>query len=360
MQVCSKLRRYSSGIIGGLSTVLMANGAMAAGHYQVFVSNERGGTVTVIDGSDLSAVGTIPVGKRPRGIHASPDGKTVYVALSGTPVGGPPALDAQGNPILNKKDDAEDDADADKSSDGIGIIDVAGKILRTKIHGGSDPEEFAVSAQGDQIWISNEDTQSATVLDIKSGKVAHIIPVGREPEGVSLTPDGKQVYVTCESGGDVYVIDSSTYTVLRQFKVEGRPRSVAFVPGGVGFVGSESAGQVDVIDAADSKVLQVVTLPKGSRPMKVLVSANGKLVYVSNGRAGTIAILDAQTYAVSATVKVGPRPWGIGISPDGKYLFAANGPSNDVSVVDLATNQEIKRVPTGASPWGIAIVPIKD
>ncbi len=58
--------------------------AQAAG-YQIYVSNEQSGDVTVIDGTSLKAVATIPVGKRPRGIHASPDGKTVYVALSGTP-----------------------------------------------------------------------------------------------------------------------------------------------------------------------------------------------------------------------------------------------------------------------------------
>jgi DNA-binding beta-propeller fold protein YncE len=48
-------------------------------------------------------IATIPVGKRPRGIHVSPDGKTVYVAVSGTPIEAPPQLDAHGNPIFEKK-----------------------------------------------------------------------------------------------------------------------------------------------------------------------------------------------------------------------------------------------------------------
>jgi YVTN family beta-propeller protein len=80
-------------------------------------------------------------------------------------------------------------------------------------------------------------------------------------------------------------------------------------------------------------------------------------VYVSDGRAGTVTVLDSQTYAVQATIKVGTRPWGIVLSPDGKYLFSSNGPSNDVSVVDLATNKEITRIKAGESPWGLTIVP---
>jgi hypothetical protein len=42
---------------------------------------------------------------------ASPDGKTIYVALSGTPISGPPQLDANGNPILHKGGDDDDDDD---------------------------------------------------------------------------------------------------------------------------------------------------------------------------------------------------------------------------------------------------------
>src|SRR5580704_17808922 len=64
--------------------------SLAAAGYQVYVSNEKSGDITVIDGSTLKVTGTIPVGKRPRGIHVSPDGKTLYVALSGTPIEGPP------------------------------------------------------------------------------------------------------------------------------------------------------------------------------------------------------------------------------------------------------------------------------
>src|SRR3954465_10323669 len=75
--------------------------------YLVCVSNERDGTVTVIDGPTQSKLASIPVGKRPRGIHAAPDGRTLFVAVSGTPISGPPALDKNGNPILKKG--SEDD-----------------------------------------------------------------------------------------------------------------------------------------------------------------------------------------------------------------------------------------------------------
>lgn len=59
--------------------------AKARGAYAIFVTNESSGNLTVIDSADFEAVGTHPLGKRPRGIRASPDGRTIYVALSGSP-----------------------------------------------------------------------------------------------------------------------------------------------------------------------------------------------------------------------------------------------------------------------------------
>src|SRR5829696_7382206 len=51
-----------------------------------YVTNERDGTITVIDTATDEVFSTIQVGARPRGVRLSPDGGRVYVALS-TPSG---------------------------------------------------------------------------------------------------------------------------------------------------------------------------------------------------------------------------------------------------------------------------------
>jgi YVTN family beta-propeller protein len=362
MHKCNQLTRFCIGFtLALLPCAPLWAQSLSGQNYQIFVSNEKSGDVTVINGSDLKVVATISVGKRPRGIQVSPDGRTVYVAMSGTPIAPPPKLDANGNPIFQrgKDDDDDDTAHADKSADGIGVIDVAQKKLTGKLSVGSDPEEFSLSKSGAELYISNEDVKTASVVDLASGKVTHIIPVGQEPEGVATAPDGKNFYVTCEAGGEIYVIDTANYKAIGHFTVALRPRSVDFLPGtGIGFIPSESVGQLNVIDTVNYKVLKTITLPTGSRPVRVRTAPNGQKVYVSNGRAGTVSVLDSHSYEVVDSIKVGTRPWGLIISPDGKYLYVANGPSNDVSVVDLQTDKEIARIQAGQSPWGIVIVPI--
>lgn len=49
---------------------------------EIFVSNERDNTVSVIDGTSLEVVRTFPVGRRPRGLTFSRDGRTLYVCAS--------------------------------------------------------------------------------------------------------------------------------------------------------------------------------------------------------------------------------------------------------------------------------------
>jgi YVTN family beta-propeller protein len=334
---------------------------LAGANYRVFVTNERSGDLTIIDSVEHKAIATVPIGKRPRGIHASKDGKLLFIALSGTPISGPPALDAQGNPIFKKHadDDDEDERKSDKSADGIAVFDARElKVLR-KINGGSDPEQFALSPDGTRLYTSNEDVGSASIVNIQSGKIEQIVPVSKEPEGVEVRPDGKVFYVTCETEGEVFAIDTARYKVVKHFNVGGRPRSVAFLPdSSKAFIPSESAGLIHLVDAMNHKPLKKIVLPPGSRPMCVKVSPDGKKLYASTGRGGTILAIDIEKFELLGAIKVGARPWGICFSPDGELLYVANGPSNDVSIINVAQAKEIGRIKAGESPWGIAVAVI--
>jgi YVTN family beta-propeller protein len=317
----------------------------------VAVSNERSGTVSLVEGQ--SVVATIPVGQRPRGIHASPDGKFVYVALSGTPIAGPPPLDAEGNPVFRR----EDPANSDHSADAVGVVDIAKRALVRTIPSGSDPEQFAVSGDGKRLYISNEDSGMVSLVNVADGRVESTVEVREEPEGVALTPDGKRCYVTCETRGEICVIDAGTTVKVGEFRVPGRPRTVAFLQDGSrAYVPSESKGTIHVIDTKNFRTINVIKLPAGSRPMGTAMTRDGRL-FVSNGRAGTVSAIETKTDEVIASIKVGKRPWGIALSSDGERLYVANGPSNDISIIDVKTLKEMARVPAGESPWGVTLIP---
>src|SRR6201984_2208881 len=250
-------------------------------NYLVFVSNERSGDVSVIDGATDAVVATFKVGKRPRGIHATPDGKRIFVTLSGSPRMAP-GLD-------------ESRAPADKTADGLGVIDPVEHRLIDRWHVGSDPEQFAISKDGKFAFIANEDDASMSIVDLDSGQSRGKIKVSEEPEGVGVNPANGEVYVTCEEKGQVFAIDPDQQRVIATIETGGRPRSVAFSPDGSrAYVACENGGYVAEIDAKSHKLLSKIQLPTGSLPMGTAISKDGKELYVSTGRGNAIAIIDMQ------------------------------------------------------------------
>jgi YVTN family beta-propeller protein len=314
---------------------------------RIYVSEENGGLVVVIDAASDEVIARIPVGKRPRGIRVAPDGQRVLVALSGSPKS-PPGTDPASLPPV------------DRAADGIGIIDVHSLKLDRVIESGQDPELFDITRDGWWLWASNEETAEASLIDVESGKVVRRAGVGEEPEGVGIHPDGKHVYVTNERDNSVSVFDVESGAGVAVVPVCGRPRSVAFSPDGErAFAACEESRSVAVIDARVQKPAGSIELPgEGVRPMGLALSADGRELYVSGGRGGTVHVVDvaARPPAVRRTIeKVGERPWGLGITAKSGKLYAANGGSGDVAVIDAASGTVLRRIAVGGSPWGVAV-----
>lgn len=319
--------------------------AIASSSYRVYVTNEMSGDMTVIDEAHR-VVATTPLGKRPRGIQLSPDGKVLFVALSGSPIAGPD-VDERSLPP------------PDPSADGIGVFDLATQMLTHIIRGVSDPEQLVVSRDGRRLYIASEDTGTAVIVDVASGATLATLPVGGEPEGVGISPDGRFVYMTSEEDHQVSVIDTASNQVIQRFEAGTRPRQAAFSPDGArAYVTGEMDATVSVVDAINHVVSRTIKLTEaGVRPMEVDVSPDGRWAYVTTGRGGTLVAIDTSTHEPARVVQVGQRPWGLALSPDGKRIYTANGPSNDVSVVDAESFTVIATVPAGSRPWGVVVVP---
>jgi YVTN family beta-propeller protein len=327
---------------------LLIGVVVAARAERIYVSNEDGHSVTVIDAAQSAVIGTISVGKRPRGMKLSSDGTRLFVALSGLPKCPPHVPDEECAKL-----------ERDLKADGVAVVDTASsKVLRV-IKAGSDPEQFAISPDGKRLFVANEDAATLSVIDIDRGAAIATISVGREPEGVGITPDGKWVLVTNESDSSVSMLEASTLKLTRSVRVGQRPRDVAFTPDSqIAYVSGEFDASLYRIRVPQGEpVERVLQLRKEARPMAVLLDVDRNRLYLSTGRGGTVAAIDAKTMKLVAEIKVGTRPWGIALSHDGRWLYSANGPSNDVSVVDTTTMQAVRRIPAGLSPWGVVVGP---
>lgn len=319
---------------------------------RAYVSNEDGQSVTVLDTKRAEVIATIEVGKRPRGLKLNRDGSRLFVAVSGLPKCPPTVPDEECAKL-----------ERDLKADGIAIVDTAQRKVIKVLAAGSDPEQFALSPDGKRLFVANEDAALTSVVDIERGTVVERIPVGREPEGVAVTPNGRWVLVTNESDNSVSIIDATTLKVVKSVPVGKRPRDAAFTPDSkMAYVSGEmDASLYRIRVPGGDPVERVLEFRKEARPMAVLLDVSRSRLYVSTGRGGTVAVVDAagagKSFKLIKEIPVGTRPWGMALSADGRFLYTANGPSNDVSIVDTVAMTMIKRIPVGRSPWGVVLGP---
>lgn len=325
-----------------LPRIAAADEARAAAE-RLYVSDETGGNVVIVDPQHLSVTARIAVGKRPRGIQLSADHQKLYVALSGSPIGGPNVDESKLPP-------------PDRRYDGIGVVDLKLKKLVNTYPSGADPEAFALSHDGKVLYVSNEDVGKMSAIDLTKGSVRASVAVGSEPEGVAVSHDDRIVYVTCETANSVYVVDAHSMRVLAQIPTEKRPRAIFLASQSHrGYATDEFGAALTVFDTDDYKQVKTIALgdPKVVRPMGI-ASIDGRRLYVTTGRFGALLEVDPEAGRVLRTIdKVGQRPWGVALSRDGQKAYTANGPSGDVSIVDLKSGHVEAKIAVGGSPWGI-------
>ena len=179
--------------------------------YTVYVSNEKGNSISVIDGATLEVKETVPVGQRPRGIMLTKDGKSLLICAS--------------------------------DDDTVQILDLAsGQIVGT-LTSGPDPEQLNMHPSGSPVYIANEDDSLATAIDLKERKVVAEVPVGVEPEGVGVSPDGNTLIVTSETSNMAHFIDTGTYEIVDNVLVGTRPRFAEFTADGIATLGDVGGGR---------------------------------------------------------------------------------------------------------------------
>lgn len=291
---------------------------------RIFVTNERGDSVSVIDSATNEVIKTIAIGKRPRGVGISPEGDEVYIAVSGDNV--------------------------------ITVLDPNTLEVLRSFESGDDPETFAVHSNGN-IYISNEEDAKASVFNPRTGERLAEIEVGIEPEGVAISPDGSRVIVTSESTNMLHLIKVPEHTIDKNILVGARPRAATFSHDSkTAYATSEISGEVKKIDVATGTILGKMPLSNDqAKPKDVVLSRDGSRLYVAGGRANRVFVLDADTLEIVKAIPVGKRVWGLAMNRDGSRVYSTDGVDHQVSVIDTESNSVVATIPVGKFPWGIAI-----
>jgi YVTN family beta-propeller protein len=333
---------YSATVANGTTYQFNAKATDAAGNTSAATTNYTvtGDTtapnVVAVSGSHvLNFLDTsFPVSPAPYAVAFSPDGGRAYVAaLSGN----------------------------------VSVIDTATDTVVATIGGLSRANGVAVSPNGNFIYVSDHIGNTVTVIDAVTRTVVTVIPVPNAPTGLVVSPNGSFVYVGTAGGNDVPVIDTATNTLLGPINGIISPWSFVLSPDGTrGYVAQIGYNRVSVFDLTTNSLITNFdgllngVGPDFDQPVAVVISPDGRELYIANNSNGTnsyVSVVDVATQIVTTTITGFDSLKSLAMSLDGQRVYAVDSFNNSVSVIDTATNTVTTTITGFAEPFSIAILP---
>ena len=116
-------------------------------------------------------------------------------------------------------------------------------------------------AHATEAFITDQDGDAVTVIDLTTRKTVATIHVDGKPAGIAMTRDGTRAYVTSPSMQMVSVIDTQARRVIGHFTAPGGPLGIAVHPSGSPiYVADWYSNQIEVFDAATGRMVGQISV----------------------------------------------------------------------------------------------------
>lgn len=265
----------------------------------VYASNNGSNTVVAIDAATYQIRATAPTGPDPAHVIEAPNGK-VYVANSG---------------------DGTVSVYQSRSLQPLGRIEIGGM-----------PHGLRAAADGSVIVVANHTAGALNLIDPRTDRVLGAVPVGTGPAQVAVTADGRFAYTGTTQPPSVVKVDLSAREVVGTVAVSAPPVQLYLTPDEATVISADQGTReapghaASLIDTATMTVR--ATVATGAGPHGVVIDSAGTRAWITNSYDNTVSVVDLASQAVLATIPVGTGPNGISYSPRPPSASAATIPLN--------------------------------
>jgi len=267
---------------------------------KVYVANNIGNSVTVIDGKTGQTVTTITVGTAPYFAGINETTNKIYVPNS--------------------------------FSNTVSVINGATNTVEATVAVGNAPRAAVVNEKTNKIYVPADYTSNpgkVYVIDGTTNTVENTITVGWRPIAVAVNNATNKIYVANNWGNSVTVIDGATGNT-ETIPAGNSPRFVAV---------NDSTNRVYVVNYRDSSVTVIdgktnrtdtVHLAKNAYPWAAAVNRITNKIYVSNSGTNTVTVIDGKTNSTK-NISVGKAPQAIAVNEATNRVYVGNFNADDRS-----------------------------
>lgn len=221
---------------------------------------------------------------------------------------------------------------------------------------------IAGPAAAETLVVLNKAADTASLVDLASGRERAVLPVGTGPHEAAVSPDGRWALVANygrpgRPGRSLSLVDIAAARVVATHVLgeHDKPHGIAW-QGDVAWVTSESRQALVGWSARTGE--RVAELPTGQAGSHmVALHPDGRLAYVANLGDDSVSVMDLKAGKRIAIWETGKGAEGLAVSPDGRELWVGHREAGDVAAFDARTGRELARLPAPGFPIRVTITP---
>jgi DNA-binding beta-propeller fold protein YncE len=203
-----------------------------------------------------------------------------------------------------------------------------------KVHG--------MAVAGDRVFVSDGASDSVRVYDGKTLKPAGEVKAGKNPDAIIYEPASKHVFAFNHSGGSVTVIDPTSLEVKATIEAPGALEMGRSDGKGTVWVNVEDKSEIVRIDTAKNTVTAHWPLKPCEAPTGLAFDPKTRRLFA--GCEKLLAVINADTGAVVATVPIGPGVDATDFDPGTRTVFASCGGDGTLAVIKQESADKYKLV----------------
>jgi DNA-binding beta-propeller fold protein YncE len=201
----------------------------------------------------------------------------------------------------------------------IDTLNVAGNIAKTPgVHG------IAVAPEFGRGFVSNGQASTVTIFDLKTLKPIADVPTGQKPDAIIYDPATSRVFAFNGGSNSATAIDAATGKVVGTVDLGGGSEFAAADGKGFIFNNLEDESLVLKINSRELKVEQRWPTARCSSPSSMAMDRATRRLFVGC-RSKVMAVLDADSGKVIATLPIGDHVDATAFDPETKLIFNSNG-----------------------------------
>lgn len=247
-------------------------------------------------------------------------------------------------------------------ADTVDVIDTKSRLVVKRIDVGISPSGLAVRPDGSELWVTNNISDSVSVIDIRAGSPTEFVVVATiqdfdsagatrfdEPVGIAFANNNK-AYVTLSAENQIAVIDANSRKVVKRISIPAQaPRALAVRDGRLYVLPFESGNQTQLsggVPPLDGK-LATFDAYKHSVLNNNVLSIGHVLDIVKNPAVPDrdMFVFDTRSDTLVRTVNtLGTLLYGIDVDSKGHALIAQTDARNDVNGKAGTKKQGLKQL----------------